>query len=167
MTVADFNQSGIEKKTELLLQCCRSFAWVKKMIAVQLPVELEAILGIAQVEWNECNGQDWLEAFKHHPKIGDITSLKKQFASTAHFALSEQSAVNVASDETLQQLADGNDAYEKKFGFIFIICATGKSAEEMLSILKARLANTPEEEIKIAANEQSKITRLRLQKLFI
>ena len=115
--------------------------------------------------WFACNENDWKEAFTHHPKIGDIDSLKKKFGSTAQWASGEQSGVNVAAHDILEALAAGNEMYEKKFGYIFIVCATGKSAEEMLGILQARLRNSPETEIEVAADEQNKITKLRLEKL--
>ncbi|MDB5246630.1 MAG: uraD [Segetibacter sp.] len=121
----------------------------------------------AEEKWRECIELDWLEAFQHHPKIGDINSLKKKFASTAHLASNEQSSVNIASEKILEELAKGNEAYEKKFGYIFIVCATGKSAEEMLNILRSRLPNSAADEIEIAAEEQIKITKLRLEKLFV
>lgn len=89
----------------------------------------------------------------------------KRFASTAQWASGEQSGVNAAKSETIQALAEGNHLYEEKFGYIFIVCATGKSAAEMLAILQTRLNNEPADEIKIAAAEQNKITKLRLQKL--
>jgi len=87
------------------------------------------------------------------------------FASTAQWASGEQSGVSEASQRTLESLAKGNDDYEKKFGYIFIVCATGKTADEMLALLEARLKNNPAEEIEIAADEQNKITKLRLEKL--
>ncbi len=107
--------------------------------------------------WSELGREDWLESFTHHPKIGDVSEFRKKF--------SEQSGVAQASDATLESLAKGNADYEKRFGHIFIVCATGKSADEMLSILNSRLPNDPEKEIRIAAEEQGKITRLRLAKL--
>jgi 2-oxo-4-hydroxy-4-carboxy-5-ureidoimidazoline decarboxylase len=119
----------------------------------------------AEEQWYECTEADWLEAFTHHPKIGDIDSLKKKFASTATWAAGEQSGAAAASQKVLEDLAKGNDDYEKKFGFIFIVCATGKTAEEMLQLLQDRLPNKKEDELKIAMDEQNKITKLRLEKL--
>jgi 2-oxo-4-hydroxy-4-carboxy-5-ureidoimidazoline decarboxylase len=107
-----------------------------------------------------------LEAFTHHPKIGDAKSLAEKFATTKEWASNEQSGVNEASILTLNKLAEGNKAYEEKFGYIFIVCATGKSASEMLSLLESRITNTPEVEIEIAMREQNKITHLRIDKLF-
>ena len=126
---------------------------------------LEELLEKAEEIWYECSEDDWKEAFAHHPKIGDVESLTKKFASTAQWASGEQSGVNTATEESITALAEGNHLYEEKFGYIFIVCATGKSAEEMLTLLRDRLKNNPEKEIKIAAAEQNKITKLRLQKL--
>jgi len=127
--------------------------------------DLVELLEDAEEQWFKCSEEDWKRAFAQHPKIGDIDSLKKKFASTAAWASGEQSGVNAASQNTIEALAEANKKYEDKFGYIFIVCATGKSAEEMLEILLSRLPNDPEEEIEIAADEQNKITKLRLEKL--
>ena len=94
-----------------------------------------------------------------------MESLKKKFAATVEWAAEEQGGINTASQQTIEELAEGNKKYEEKFGYIFIVCATGKSAEEMLTQLETRLQNSPEVEIEIAADEQNKITKLRIEKL--
>jgi 2-oxo-4-hydroxy-4-carboxy-5-ureidoimidazoline decarboxylase len=127
--------------------------------------DLVELLEDAEEQWYQCNEEDWKEAFAHHPKIGDTESLKKKFTSTAEWASNEQNGVSNASQRTIEALADSNQKYEKKFGYIFIVCATGKSADEMLAILETRLQNSPEVEIEIAADEQNKITKMRLEKL--
>ncbi len=127
--------------------------------------DMVELLEDAEEQWWQCSESDWKEAFSHHPKIGDLASLTKKFASTAKWATGEQGGVNMATKETLGALAEGNRLYEAKFGYIFIVCATGKSADEMLVILQSRLQNSPETEIQVAADEQQKITRLRLEKL--
>ncbi len=166
MTIAEFDHLPEEKKKALLQQCCGSSAWVNKMLSV-FPVEdLVELLEAAEEKWDELNEADWKEAFEHHPKIGDINSLKEKFADTAKWAAGEQDGVNTANENVLHQLQKANEDYEKKFDNIFIVCATGKSAEQMLGILNERLQNNKEEEIKIAAAEQLSITKLRLQKLF-
>ena len=109
---------------------------------------------------------DWREAFAHHPKIGDVESLRRKFASTSVWTAGEQSGVVGAEEAVLTALAEGNAAYEARFGYIFIVCATGKSAGEMLEILQTRLLSGPRTELRVAAEEQKKITRLRLEKLF-
>lgn len=125
----------------------------------------EELLAAAEEVWFKLLPNDWLEAFAHHPKIGDLNSLRAKFASTRQWAEGEQASVSTASEEVLRALAEGNAAYERKFGYIFIVCATGKSAEEMLAILQARLPNEHATELFLAAVEQSKITRIRLEKL--
>jgi 2-oxo-4-hydroxy-4-carboxy-5-ureidoimidazoline decarboxylase len=166
MTIAEFDHLNIEKKRKILEQCCGSSAWVEKMLTIPPAEDLIDLFEDAEEKWYECKEADWREAFLHHPKIGDLNSIKEKFASTAVFAAGEQSSVKDASEKVLQSLAEANAAYEKKFGYIFIVSAAGKSAEEMLGILTARLNNNSEEEIKIAMEEQNKITRLRLEKLF-
>ena len=166
MTIAEFDHLNIEEKKVLLHQCCGSSTWVNNMIAAPPAEDLVDLLEIAEEQWYACHEPDWREAFSHHPKIGDIDTLKEKFAATAQLAESEQAAVKQASEQTLQQLAAGNQAYEQRFGYIFIVCATGRSADEMLQLLNQRLYNNPEVEIQIAMEEQLKITKLRLEKLF-
>ena len=125
----------------------------------------EELFAAAEEIWFKLLPNDWLEAFAHHPKIGDVDSLRAKFASTRQWAEGEQAGVNAASEETLQALAEGNAQYESKFGYIFIVCAAGKIAEEMLAILQARMPNDHVTELQIAASEQSKITKIRLEKL--
>ncbi|MEO5563123.1 MAG: 2-oxo-4-hydroxy-4-carboxy-5-ureidoimidazoline decarboxylase [Chitinophagaceae bacterium] len=170
MTLHELNILPKDQLKKELTKCCGSSAWVEKMLAFFPADDLVELLEDAEEQWYLCTQEDWKEAFGHHPKIGDVESLKKKFASTAHpidigWASGEQSGVNKASQETIEALAKGNQDYEKKFGYIFIVCATGKSAEEMLEILQERLPNDPAEEIEIAADEQNKITKLRLEKL--
>ncbi len=115
--------------------------------------------------YDQCGPEDWLEAFQHHPRIGDLKSLEQKFASTQAWAGKEQQSVNTATQAVLEALAAGNTAYEQRFGYIFIVCATGKSAAEMLRLLHNRLSNDPETELRIAMGEQAKITAIRLNKL--
>jgi 2-oxo-4-hydroxy-4-carboxy-5-ureidoimidazoline decarboxylase len=165
MTLTQLNNLPSQQLKDELFKCCGSSQWVEKMTAI-FPVDNEAkLLEEATRQWYLCTEADWREAFTHHPKIGDKDSIKKKFASTAQWAAGEQSGVNQASDETINALAEGNKKYEEKFGYIFIVCATGKSADEMLDILNSRLLNNTGEEIKIAMEEQNKITLLRLKKL--
>jgi 2-oxo-4-hydroxy-4-carboxy-5-ureidoimidazoline decarboxylase len=165
MTLHELNILPNKQLKEQLTKCCGSSAWVNKMLPFFPADDLVELLEDAEEQWYTCSQQDWKEAFTHHPKIGDIESLKKKFTSTEQWASGEQSGVNTASQKTIEALAEGNREYEKKFGYIFIVCATGKSAAEMLDILESRLPNTPEDEIQVAADEQNKITKLRLEKL--
>jgi 2-oxo-4-hydroxy-4-carboxy-5-ureidoimidazoline decarboxylase len=165
MTLHELNTLPVQQLKDELMKCCGSSAWVNKMLPFFPADDLVELLEDAEEQWWKCSEADWKEAFTHHPKIGDIDSLKKKFASTAQWAAGEQSGAASASPKTIEALAEGNAEYEKKFGYIFIVCATGKSAEEMLALLQERLQNDPKEEIEIAADEQSKITKLRLEKL--
>jgi 2-oxo-4-hydroxy-4-carboxy-5-ureidoimidazoline decarboxylase len=150
---------------EALRQCCGSTAWVERM-SERFPMkDTGELFNAASSIWWSCTEEDWKEAFSHHPQIGDLASLKQKFAATAQWAAGEQAAVQQASESTLQALAEGNRQYLERFGYIFIVCATGKSAGEMLFLLRERLPHTPEEEIRVAMAEQEKITKIRLEKL--
>jgi 2-oxo-4-hydroxy-4-carboxy-5-ureidoimidazoline decarboxylase len=165
MTIKELNHLPEEQLKEELFKCCGSTAWVKKMLSV-FPVEdYIDLMEDAEEKWYECSETDWKEAFTHHPKIGDVDSLKQKFASTAQWASGEQAGVNSASDEILKRLAEGNRQYEEKFGYIFIVCATGKRADEMLEILQSRMPNDTKREIEVAADQQMQITKIRLSKL--
>ncbi|GAB3956592.1 2-oxo-4-hydroxy-4-carboxy-5-ureidoimidazoline decarboxylase [Spirosoma harenae] len=165
MTLPELNQLPVSELKEALKTCCGSSAWVAEM-AKLFPVESrETLFEQAEIIWFACSESDWREAFEHHPKIGDINSLREKFANTSDWASGEQAGVSSASRSVLEMLAEGNELYEEKFGYIFIVCATGKSAEEMLNLLEDRLLNSPEAEIQIAMQEQNKITKIRLEKL--
>jgi 2-oxo-4-hydroxy-4-carboxy-5-ureidoimidazoline decarboxylase len=165
MTLHELNTLPKQQLKEELFRCCGSSAWVNQMLPFFPADDLVELLEDAEEQWYKCDEDDWKEAFGHHPKIGDVESLAKKFSTTAQWASGEQSGVSTASNETIQALAKGNIDYQKKFGYIFIVCASGKSAEEMLELLQARLKNEPGEEIEIAAEEQNKITKLRIEKL--
>jgi 2-oxo-4-hydroxy-4-carboxy-5-ureidoimidazoline decarboxylase len=150
----------------ILRRCCGSRRWVQGMLA-RLPFTTLGELMLAADEvWAGLGADDYLEAFTHHPEIGaDLEALRARFVHTAGWSSDEQSGVGAADDATLVGLRDANRAYKERFGYIFIICASGKSAGEMLGALEARLGNAAEAELPIAAGEQSKITKLRLAKL--
>lgn len=165
MTLREINTLTKDALKAELFKCCGSTNWVDKMLAFFPMDDLVEMLEDAEEQWYACTEADWREAFTHHPKIGGVDMLAKKFASTAEWAAGEQAAVSAAPGRVLTELSAANKAYENKFGYIFIVCATGKTAEEMLILLQERLSNTPEEEIKIAMDEQNNITLLRLQKL--
>jgi 2-oxo-4-hydroxy-4-carboxy-5-ureidoimidazoline decarboxylase len=149
----------------VLVRCCGATRWAERM-AARWPFDGEAeACAVAEEIWRSLERDDWLEAFAAHPKIGDLGELRNKFARSAAWCAEEQGGVAGAEEATLRALADGNRAYEAKFGYIFIVCATGKTAAEMLAILDKRLGNVPEEELGIAAAEQEKIMLLRLRKL--
>ncbi|HEX8425259.1 2-oxo-4-hydroxy-4-carboxy-5-ureidoimidazoline decarboxylase [Hymenobacter sp.] len=165
MTLSELNSLFKPVVAEALSKCCGAAAWVEAMVAVFPVADEKTLLAQASSIWHRLTPGDWREAFTHHPKIGDINSLKEKFASTSTWAAGEQAAVQHTSEAVLEALAAGNAQYEEKFGYIFIVCATGKSAEEMLALLQARLPNEPEQEIHVAMREQEKITEIRLKKL--
>jgi 2-oxo-4-hydroxy-4-carboxy-5-ureidoimidazoline decarboxylase len=148
-----------------LTRCCGSKRWVQTMLASRPYASREQLLSLAESAASKLDRVDWLEAFSHHPKIGDIDSLRARFPKTHEWSSSEQSGVNAAPEQVLKDLAEGNQQYEQRFGYIFIVCATGKTAPEMLDLLRQRLPNSPEAELPIAAGEQKKITKIRLEKL--
>ena len=167
MTLAAFNQLPEQERKENLAKCCGATAWVEKMMRRFPLADKATLLKEAEKLWWQCTAADWLEAFTHHPRIGSREMMAQKFSSTAQWAADEQKGTSQAAAATIDALLLGNKAYEEKFGFIFIVCATGKSATEMLSVLQARLPNEKENETRIAAAEQSKITALRLEKLLV
>lgn len=126
---------------------------------------VDDLLAKADSIWRSLSEEDWLEAFRAHPKIGEQKASAAQSEQARNWSRQEQSGIERAAAETRAALATGNQEYEKRFGFIFIVCATGKTSEEMLAILNSRLQNEPGTELPVAAEEQRKITRLRLEKL--
>lgn len=159
------NQLAEGEAREAFLRCCGSRAWVESMLS-RLPFQHhEALYDAATEAFSKLAKEDWLEAFSHHPKIGGKDALREKFTATRHWAQGEQAGAAAASEQTLGELARLNAEYEKKFGLTFIVCATGKSADEMLAILKERLSHDLPVEMCKAAGEQTKITKLRLEKL--
>jgi 2-oxo-4-hydroxy-4-carboxy-5-ureidoimidazoline decarboxylase len=165
MNLYKINHLSKEELSKELYKCCGSTTWVNNMLKYFPVEELVDLLEYSEIEWWNCSEADWKEAFAQHPKIGDLESIKKKFTTTADWASSEQGQVQQAGEETLKAIASGNKKYEEKFGYIFIVCATGKSADEILTILNTRLQNSPEVEIDVAADEQLQILQLRLEKL--
>jgi len=149
-----------------LMRCCGSARWADQMAAGRPFKSWTQVQGLAEWLWWQLDDSDWKEAFSHHPRIGaDPEKLAEKFASTADWSGSEQAGVGGADADVIAALADGNKAYEERFGYIFIVCASGLSAQQMLDKLNVRLPHVEENEIRIAAGEQAKITALRLEKL--
>lgn len=165
MTVEKLNTLSQQEAFDELFRCCGCTNWANKLSAQRPFTSIQDLFSKSDLIWSKATREDGLEAFQHHPKIGDIKSLEKKFTSTKEWAGGEQAGVNTASQVVLQDLAKGNEDYENKFGFIFIVCATGKTADEMLMLLNERIGNDLETELKIAMNEQNKITKIRLEKL--
>lgn len=150
----------------LLEACCGSTAWVNRMLVHRPFTTLSVMLRAAENVWWDLTPDDWREAFDHHPRIGETTAVVRQGESARAWSADEQRGASVAAEDTRRQLAEGNREYERRFGHIYLVCATGKTAEEMLAMLQQRMSNDPETELRVAAGEQAKITRLRLLKMF-
>jgi 2-oxo-4-hydroxy-4-carboxy-5-ureidoimidazoline decarboxylase len=163
--VARLNALPPEEARAELLRCCGASRWADAMVRARPFRDSAHVLAEGERVWASTGSEDWHEAFRHHPRIGDISRLRERFASTASWSSQEQGGVAGAEEAVLQGLAEGNRAYEERFGFIFLVCATGKSASEMLALLRERMKNAPEHELRVAAAEQGKILRLRLEKL--
>ncbi|HVS83729.1 MAG TPA: 2-oxo-4-hydroxy-4-carboxy-5-ureidoimidazoline decarboxylase [Pyrinomonadaceae bacterium] len=147
------------------LKCCGSPRWARAMTDARPFEGIDDLLAKADSIWRSLSKGDWFEAFRAHPKIGQKKAAAGQSEQARSWSAQEQSGIENAAADTMAALAAGNQDYEQRFGFIFIVCATGKSSKEMLAILKGRLQNDAETEMGIAAEEQRKITRLRLEKL--
>ena len=158
MTLDELNGLPAAKVESEVLRCCGSQRWAKALAARRPFASMEELQEAAEAEWWKLKYHDWLEAFSHHPRIGE-------HSRSRGFAKQEQAGTGSASDRTLKELDRLNRVYEEKFGHVFLVFATGKSAEEMLDALQARLLNSADDELTNAATEQAKITRLRLEKL--
>ncbi|REL36198.1 2-oxo-4-hydroxy-4-carboxy-5-ureidoimidazoline decarboxylase [Thalassotalea euphylliae] len=165
MTVEQFNLLDDAQAHAALQSCCVAPRWIDQMLLARPFVSREQLLFQAQQTWQLLGESDYLAAFEGHPQIGDVSTLSKKFANTAKLAGHEQSGMSQADEQVLEEMLALNQAYLAKFGFIFIVCATGKSALEMLELIRERINNEPATELAIAAAEQAKITKIRLEKL--
>src|SRR5262249_32564421 len=148
-----------------LLQCCGSKRWARLMSDARPYENVAGVIAQADEIWWSLDRNAWLEAFRSHPKIGEKKAAETVSTQSSQWSGQEQAGVNTASAQTTGALASLNRAYEQRFGYIFIICATGKTSDEMLAALRGRLEHDAAEELPLAAAEQSKITALRLKKL--
>jgi allantoicase len=163
---AVLNALSLEDARAALLRCCGATRWAGWLLTQRPFASTEALLKAAAGVWTQMEKADMLEAFSHHPAIGaDPAALRERFAATAAWSSAEQAGVAGADEATLEALRDGNVRYREKFGYVFLVCATGKTAAEMLALLRTRLAHDPDTELRVAAAEQARITRLRLEKL--
>jgi OHCU decarboxylase len=148
------------------LKCCGSVRWAQAMVQLrQYAANVEGLTELGKAMWWCLEPDDWLQAFRSHPKIGEKKAAEAVSTQSQQWSGQEQSGMHNADAHTIDTLAQLNREYEEKFGYIFIVCATGKSADEMLALLRERLGNDPDIELSIAAAEQAKITELRLKKL--
>ena len=148
-----------------LLKCCGSREWAARLVAAEPFTNVDDLIAKADQVWWSLEPHDWLEAFHSHPKIGEKQAASAVTMAAQRWSEDEQSGIRKSAQKTMDALTQLNRMYEEKFGYIFIVCASGKSSEEILATLRARLENPPEKELREAAGEQAKITRLRLGKL--
>ena len=161
--LARWNEADPESARNAMMNCCGAHRWAEAMVDNRPVMTRTALREAADRCWNMMTEADWMEAFAHHPRIGE----RKASAASRQSSLwsaQEQSSTQRAADAVLSALAEGNARYEETFGFTYIVCATGKSAEEMVRILQHRLTNTRESELREAAEQQRQITHIRLAK---
>jgi OHCU decarboxylase len=165
MELQRLNEMARSEAVEELLKCCGSLNWATRLTDERPFHNTDSILRTSDRIWWSLDAKDWLEAFSHHPKIGERRAAQDVSEEAQRWSEEEQSSTRLAAEETMLELINANHEYERKFGFIFIVCASGKSTEEMLGLLKVRLKNGVDQELRIAAEEQRRITNLRLKKL--
>jgi OHCU decarboxylase len=163
MTLSEFNALPSEQAESSLMDCCGSARWAATVAARRPYANAEALHKAADSVWWKLDRADWLEAFSHHPQIGNKPANGSE--SARQWAEGEQTGARSASGDVKTRLARANRAYFEKFGYIYIVCATGKTAEGMLAILNQRLQNDLASELSVAAEQQRLITRIRLDKL--
>ena len=158
MTLDELNRLSSSRAVAEFARCCGSPRWASAMAAARPFARFDAMVQKGDEIWESLGKTDWLEAFAAHPRIGDGRG-------ASAWSTAEQSGMQSADDGTKERLAALNQLYQRRFGYIFIVCATGKSPAEMLALIEARISNGPNAELRIAADEQRKITGLRLAKL--
>jgi len=163
-TLARWNLLPADEAAEEILDCCGSTVWARELVG-RRPLENESSLVAASDEiWNHSKPQHWVEAFSKHPRVGERRAPQTASVQSEKWSAEEQQNVAGCGDEIQSALAEANREYERRFGRVFIVCATGKSAFEMLDILRRRLRNDDATELREAAEEQRKITNIRLKK---
>jgi OHCU decarboxylase len=160
------NRLSREEAYAELLKCCGSTRWARETAALKPFWDVTQVIIIGHRVWSVLDEEDWLEAFRAHPKIGETKAAAEVSEESRRWSEGEQRRATEASPETLAALREANREYEERFGFIFIIRAQGRTAEEILAALRERLKNDRDAEIRIAAAEQWDITELRLRKFF-
>jgi 2-oxo-4-hydroxy-4-carboxy-5-ureidoimidazoline decarboxylase len=159
-----WNRLPADEAENEIVACCGSRAWARE-IANRRPIADEAhLLSVSDEVWRSLSERDWSEAFDTHPRIGESRSAQGRDPRSAAWSSQEQHSVSAELDQVKVALAQGNGEYERRFGRIFIVCATGKTGAEILEILRHRLHNDRATEMREAAEQQRQITRLRLKK---
>lgn len=164
MTLCRWNNLSTEEAARAILPCCGSKTWAQAMAARRPIPDEDALLESSNEIWRSLARSDWMEAFASHPRIGDSPAAQSASAQSAVWSTQEQRNIADAGEAVKNALADANREYEQRFNHIFIICATDKSAPEILEILQRRLKNDDETEFQEAAEQQRQITELRLKK---
>lgn len=165
MTLEQLNLLQPEQAEAEFLKCCGATRWAREMIDARPFADVDHLIHESDRVCSSLSEEDWLDAFRAHPKIGEQKAASAQSPQAQSWSAQEQSGVANVAAQTRDELARLNREYENRFGFIFIVCASGKSSDEMLAILQSRIRNDRDSEIRIAAEEQAKIARLRLEKL--
>jgi 2-oxo-4-hydroxy-4-carboxy-5-ureidoimidazoline decarboxylase len=158
VTLGELNALDAGAAAGEFLRCCGSARWAQRMAAARPFARVDALAARADAIWSELEPHDWLEAFAAHPEIGGS-------GEVSTWSTQEQSGVAGAGEQTRRRLVEANREYRSRFGYIFIVCASGKTGEQMLARLEARLRHDADDELRVAAEEQRKITKLRLAKL--
>ena len=165
-TLQSWNAAAPAEALDAMIACCGARRWAKEMVAMRPIAGVAELSDAADRVWSEMGEADWMEAFACHPRIGQRMAAHAT-AKSAAWSRQEQSSANDAAKRAVDELAEGNALYEQRFGFPYIVCATGKSAEEMLAILHRRLARMRATELDEAAEQQRQITQIRLGKWLI
>lgn len=158
-----WDEAETEAAMAALLSCCAARRWAAEVTSMRPFEDVQALYDAANTVWAEMGEADWMEAFRAHPRIGDRRPAHASAQSSA-WSRQEQALTEAAAQRVIDELAAGNARYEELFGFTYIVCATGKSAEEMLEILQRRLTSDRETELREAAEQQRLITQIRLRK---
>lgn len=165
-TMQSWNAADANAALEAMIACCGAHRWAEAMVALRPIAGVLELSEAADRVWSTMEEADWMEAFARHPRIGERKAAHAT-AKSAAWSSQEQSSANSAEARVLEELAQGNVLYEQRFGFTYIVCATGKSADEMLAILNRRLTNDRAAELREAAEQQRQITQIRLGKWLV
>ena len=165
MALDKINNADNEELYRIFEHCCCAPSWIKKMIHARPFANKAELIHTSEKAFSTLTEADYLTAFEGHPQIGNLETLAKKYANTSTTASHEQSGMSTAEKSVLKSMQSLNIEYLARFGFIFIVCASGKSAQEMLELIEGRINNDRQSELMIAGNEQAKITQIRLEQL--
>lgn len=161
-----WNEADEAEALEAMLACCGARRWASAMTALRPFKSVVKLSEAADRVWDTMEESDWMEAFACHPRIGERI-VAKASAQAVLWSHQEQSQANAADQNLLAKLAEGNALYEQRFGFTYVVCATGKSAAQMLAILESRLCRSRDAELREAAEQQRQIMQIRLGKWLV